>query len=276
MLRLLSLLPLAAAGIYDCDPNSVFRPTALALNPDPPVRGKPVTMTVMFDNPGASVYDGKVVTTVSLNGIPFSPTTDPLCENTACPILTGSNDRSAVSTWPDTVSGKVTSKSQWFDMAGNSLLCVQTKVTVTEAAKPKGLRGSVWYLLEELKRDVAETGMVKYAPLRWDFSGSSSSSGGASGGGTGGGSGGSSTGSGGSGGGSTGGGSTGGGSSDDSTGGTSGGNSTSGGSTGGGSTGSGSTGGGSLPSYAPRPSKRPHPSRRPCPSYTNATAHDEL
>jgi hypothetical protein len=245
--RLLLLLPLVAGSIYDCDNASVFRPTALALNPDPPVRGKPVTMTVLFNNPGETVYDGKVVTTMSLNGIPFSPSTEALCENTECPILTGSNDRSAVSTWPDSVSGKVTSKSQWFDATGNSLLCVQTKVTVAETQKPKGLRGGLWYLLEQMKHDVAETGMVTYRPFRWGST--SSTSGGSSGG--------SETtttgGTGGSGGGSTGGGET----------------------TGSGSTGSGSSDdstGGSVPSYAPRPSKRPHPR----PTCNNATMHDEL
>ena len=103
MFRLLSAVvataALATASITDCNPASVFRPTQLAQNPDPPVRGQPVVMTVVFNNPGAPVSDGKVETSVSLNGIPFSPSTEALCTNTKCHIATGVNDRSASSTW---------------------------------------------------------------------------------------------------------------------------------------------------------------------------------
>jgi len=134
MLRRL-LIAVAAActfgSITDCNTASVFRPTQLALTPDPPVRGQPLKMTVVFNNPGAPVADGKVVTSLSLNGIPFSPSTEALCTNTECPITTGVNDRSAISTWPSTVSGKVVSKSEWFGPAGESLLCVQVKATVS-------------------------------------------------------------------------------------------------------------------------------------------------
>lgn len=134
LLRLLTAATLmvtgAIASITDCDPTSVFRPTKLALNPDPPVRGQPVMMTVELNNPGAPVTDGTVTTSVTLNGIPFSPSTESLCENTVCPIVTGWNDKSATSTWPSTVSGKVVSKSQWFGTDGKSLLCVQTSVKV--------------------------------------------------------------------------------------------------------------------------------------------------
>jgi hypothetical protein len=152
MFRILSAaataIAVATASITDCDPTSVFRPTALSLVPDPPVRGQPVTMTVKFDNPGGDITDGKVVTSISLNGLPLTPSTEPLCENTACPLVSGPNDRTATSTWPDTVSGKVVSKSQWFGPAGESLLCVQTNVRVA-ATETKKLRGPSWSWLSE-------------------------------------------------------------------------------------------------------------------------------
>ena len=135
------LAGLTTASISDCDPASLFRPTELALTPDPPVRNQPVTMTVKFNNPGATVTDGIVTTSVTLNYIPFQPSTEPLCENTACPLVTGPNDRSTTSTWPDTVSGNVVTTSVWTGVNGESLLCVKTSVRVAAAAGTR-LRGS--------------------------------------------------------------------------------------------------------------------------------------
>jgi len=131
------------------------------------LRGQPVVMTVKFNNPGPEITDGKVVTSITLNGLPLSPSTDPLCENTQCPLVTGSNDRTATSTWPSTVSGKVVSKSQWFGPAGQSLLCVKTSVNV---ATEKGLRGHVAELLESqrdalrhvFQHDAEYKGLVPY------------------------------------------------------------------------------------------------------------------
>lgn len=138
LLRLFSALALfvgATATIKDCDTLSVFRPVTLGLSPDPPVRGAPVYMAVEFENPGSIVTDGTVTTAVSLNYIPLTPSTEPLCENTECPIVTGFNNRSTSSVWPDTVSGKITSKITWTDPAGRSLLCIQLTANVAKMEK---------------------------------------------------------------------------------------------------------------------------------------------
>jgi hypothetical protein len=122
----------AGASIKDCDSQSIFRPTDLAIYPDPPVRGEPVYMTVKFQNPGAEVTDGKVTTAVTLNGLPLSPSVKTLCEDTVCPIVTGLNDRSTSSVWPSGITGRVASKITWTGPAGESLLCLQTSVSVSE------------------------------------------------------------------------------------------------------------------------------------------------
>ena len=157
----------AVASITDCDQTSVFRPTELGLVPDPPVRGQPVVMTVKFTNPGANINDGKVVTSISLNGLPLTPSTESLCANTQCPIVSGANDRTATSTWPDTVSGKIVTKSQWFGPTGESLLCIRTNVLVT-ATETKKLRGA-WLSDESLaalrhvfQHDAEYKGLVPY------------------------------------------------------------------------------------------------------------------
>jgi hypothetical protein len=87
-------------------------------------------MTVKFDNPGSAVTEGLVSTSVTLNFVPFPSSVEPLCENTACPLVTGLNDRSTQSTWPADIKGKVVSKSVWTTLEGDTLLCVQTTVTV--------------------------------------------------------------------------------------------------------------------------------------------------
>lgn len=123
------------ASIKDCGAGqTVFQLTELALNPDPPVRGKPVDMKVVFNNPGAEVSEGTATTTLSLNFIPFQPSVEPLCKNTVCPIVGGLNDRSTSSIWPDTVSGVVSSKITWIGPNSENLLCIQfnTKVAATE------------------------------------------------------------------------------------------------------------------------------------------------
>ncbi len=120
------------ASIQDCSKGtSRFTLTKLALQPDPPIRGEPVDMIVQFVNDGPTVASGTVQTSVSVNYVPFPTSTKPLCEMTGCPILTGSNDRSTRSVWPDSVSGKVSSKIQWLDDSGASLLCIQLATTVS-------------------------------------------------------------------------------------------------------------------------------------------------
>jgi hypothetical protein len=131
----------AKGSITDCSKGaSYFKPTDLALSPDPPQLGQPLYMTVKFDNPGADVTGGTVSTSVTLNYIPFQPTVESLCTNTQCPLTSGPNDRSTSSVWPDNVSGKVVSKIVWAGADGSELLCVQISASV--GVNKTALRGS--------------------------------------------------------------------------------------------------------------------------------------
>jgi hypothetical protein len=120
------------AGVTDCDTASVFRPTQLGISPTAPAPGDAVTLTVVFNNPGPEISDGQVTTTLVLNGLPFSPTKQPLCENTQCPITVGENNRTTTSTWPD-VSGNVRSRITWKSAEGVSLLCLDMNVKTAVA-----------------------------------------------------------------------------------------------------------------------------------------------
>lgn len=134
-----SLLLGSLASIKDCDTTSIFRPTLLALTPDPPIPGQPIKLTLVFDNTGSEIADlegGTVTTTITINGIRFAPSVEPLCENVGCPIIFGSNDRSTEITFPD-VSGVIKSRTVWTSgagAAGKSLLCIESAFKVTSSS----------------------------------------------------------------------------------------------------------------------------------------------
>jgi hypothetical protein len=134
------ILAFSSASITDCSKGeSIFEITELALTPDPPVKGKDLYMKVQFNNPGEELSEGIVTTSVSLNFIPFTPSTKSLCDSTQCPIVSGPNDRSTTSVWPDTVSGAISSKIVWNTLDGFQLLCIQIQAKVS-AEKVKNLR----------------------------------------------------------------------------------------------------------------------------------------
>jgi hypothetical protein len=92
----------------------------------------------VFDNTGYEITDiegGTVTTTITINGIRFAPSTEPLCENIACPIIPGRNDRSTEITFPD-VSGSIRSRTIWTSgagagSAGESLLCIESAFKIS-------------------------------------------------------------------------------------------------------------------------------------------------
>ena len=140
LLKLFGFLSLATASIQDCSNGaSLLQITNLALSPDPPVRGQTLDMTVKFNNPGPEITDGTVTTSVTLNFIPFQPTTEAICTNTQCPLVSGANDRSTSSVWPDNVSGSLTSKIEWTAVDGTQLLCIQISAKIV-AVKGKSFR----------------------------------------------------------------------------------------------------------------------------------------
>ena len=120
--------------IQDCNISSVFQLTKLDLVPASPTPGGPLTMTVQFNNPGSIINDGTVTTSLTYNFIPFSPTTEALCSNTACPIVYGFNDRSTTNPWPSDVTGSISSTIKW-DLDGNNLLCIKLSVKTSNSLR---------------------------------------------------------------------------------------------------------------------------------------------
>lgn len=126
-----SIIPTAAIIKSCSSANSKFQLHSVSLKPDPPVRGQPVELSVDFTNPGDTILDGKVDTSVSISYIPLPSQTTPLCEYTECPIVFGEQFRTSKTTWPDNVSGRISSKMVWKDSSDNELLCIQLLTNVS-------------------------------------------------------------------------------------------------------------------------------------------------
>jgi hypothetical protein len=72
---------------------------------------------------------------ISFNGIPFSPTTNDLCDeiaksNTTCPLYVGNYVSESKGTIPSGVSGKVIIKNEWFNTESERILCMEYTIKV--------------------------------------------------------------------------------------------------------------------------------------------------
>lgn len=135
------LLGFSSGQVTDCGVGvSKFTINSQGLSPNPPVIGEDATLWIDYTIPdGVNINEGSCKYSVTLNGIPFSPTTDTLCSQVSCPLTPGTYNLTSTSQWPD-VSGKITNKIQWYDSTGNLLLCSLTTVRV--AAKGDRLSSS--------------------------------------------------------------------------------------------------------------------------------------
>ena len=128
LLASLALLTVANADVKDCGAGvSKFSVTKLSL--DPPntvVGGQNVSLVLLYDNNYEVVSGGTATTTLSLNGIPFSPSSEDLCTKIPCPLDMGSHDGSTWYDFPSGVSGKIVSTVRWKDPSGTELLCLET------------------------------------------------------------------------------------------------------------------------------------------------------
>lgn len=105
--------------------------------PDPPIIGENATLSFLYTVPSGypDVSDGSAVYSISLNGIPFPSSTDPLCDDVPCPITEGQHNLTSTNIWDGGVSGKVVSKIQWYDSQKTLLLCVQVTLRVGQVCK---------------------------------------------------------------------------------------------------------------------------------------------
>jgi hypothetical protein len=128
LVALLSVLASAFASVSDCGAGkSIFTIVDQGFSPEPPVANENYDYWFYYQVPdGVSVDAGTVKYSLSLNGIPFTPTVDDLCAQTSCPKTSGYHNETSTDVWPSGISGKIVTKLEWFDSQGALLLCSQT------------------------------------------------------------------------------------------------------------------------------------------------------
>lgn len=122
------LLSSSIATVTDCGAGkSVFQIQSQGFSPEPPVSNEKYDYWFAYTVPdGVTVDAGTTKYSLTLNGLPFTPTTDDLCTQTSCPKVAGFYNESSSDVWPGGVSGKIVTKLEWFDANGALLLCSQT------------------------------------------------------------------------------------------------------------------------------------------------------
>jgi hypothetical protein len=107
----------------------------MALTPVDPTPGQTATLYLDYTVPeGLTIMDGTAEYDVTYNYIPFSPTTEPLCQDIPCPLGPGRYQNTSDSEWPTGVSGFLDTKMKWLDTNKNLLLCVEISAQIAGAA----------------------------------------------------------------------------------------------------------------------------------------------
>jgi ML domain len=114
------------ASVKDCGVGtSLFQVQAVSLVPETASAGQEMTLHLEYDVPeGVVITDGTAEFQPILNGLPFQPTVEPLCQQVPCPLGPGSYQNDTVSTWPTGITGKLETKMYWYDADGKELLCI--------------------------------------------------------------------------------------------------------------------------------------------------------
>jgi hypothetical protein len=116
----------ASNSVKDCSAGkSLIKFVSGSLLPDPVVPGQDSSITLNLEVPAGCYVDaGTAKYSFSFNGIPFSPTTEDLCSDIACPLGPGPYTNTTISTFPTGVSGKIVTRIEWLTPANEQLLCV--------------------------------------------------------------------------------------------------------------------------------------------------------
>jgi hypothetical protein len=120
------LLLLGVGSMRDCG-NGLGRAPLVAFDsvPASPTPGDNVSTWITYDLPSPGITSGTATYSFSLNGIPFPPTVEDLCTQTACPKESGIYNESSSSIFPTGISGKIVSQIAWRDPDDTLIWCVE-------------------------------------------------------------------------------------------------------------------------------------------------------
>ena len=113
-------------SIRDCG-NGLGRAPLLGFDsvPAAPKAGDNVSLWIAYDLPTPAITGGTATYSFSLSGIPFAPTVEDLCTQTACPKEPGLYNETSSSIFPSGVSGKIVSQIAWRDPDDTLIWCVE-------------------------------------------------------------------------------------------------------------------------------------------------------
>lgn len=119
-------MPTGQATVTNCAPQSRFKINSISLDPPIALPGQVIALHLDYTVPESTyIYDGISTFTFSLNGLPFTPTMEPLCGQVPCPLMPGNYVNTTWSTWPQDITGKLVSTVSWYDVNQTELLCFQ-------------------------------------------------------------------------------------------------------------------------------------------------------
>lgn len=126
-LRGVTILLAATVSLKDCGNSATDQAaiTGFGFSPSNPLPGDPTELWVAY-NLKSPITGGTATYSVSLNGIPFTPTVEDLCTQTGCPKEVGTYNETSRSTFPTGVSGKVVSKIQWKTQDNQPVWCLES------------------------------------------------------------------------------------------------------------------------------------------------------
>ena len=134
MNKFLGALVLASTAntVRDCSSGtSVFKFGTASLLPDPVIPGENSTLSLSCTIPdGVTVTGGLAEYRIVFNGIPFSPTTQDLCSQVTCPLVSGPYSNTTTTVFPTGVSGKLVTSIRWYNEKSVLLYCLETTVKV--------------------------------------------------------------------------------------------------------------------------------------------------
>ena len=127
-----SLWSASLAAVSNCGKNALFTITQLSQFPSDTISaGENLTLTLKYITP-VEITGGTAKTSISLNYLPFTPTSEPLCLNTPCPMVQGVvYDGSVSDVFPGGVSGTLITTITWTDPVGLQLLCIKSTILAT-------------------------------------------------------------------------------------------------------------------------------------------------
>ena len=119
------------ATVSDCSKGALFKLTSMSFLPDPPVKGQNSTLLLSMTVP-SQVTGGTATYSSTYNFIPLQTTTEDLCSvvPAGCPIQSGTLNTVSSFPFDGSISGQVTLKIEWKDLAAKQLMCVYIKTQV--------------------------------------------------------------------------------------------------------------------------------------------------